>query len=115
MLNEPGFSVADSGPLHGPIRKFTIRRDERLTLLIDTKAGQGAQSSARAIPPGTARINVDKVELENLSGAKAILSAADTTRRIEKANTVRETARIHELTVTSIPRRRLFGTEKPQD
>ena len=100
LLDGPGFGVSDTGPLHGHIRKFTIRRDERLTLFIDTEAVRGADFPARSIPPGTARINADKVELENPSGAKAVLSAVDATRRLENGNTVRETARIHELTVT---------------
>jgi hypothetical protein len=32
ILNEPGFSVTDPGPLHGPIRSFKVRRDERFAL-----------------------------------------------------------------------------------
>jgi hypothetical protein len=37
ILNEPGFSVTDRGPLHGDIRTFKIRRDDCLILFIDTE------------------------------------------------------------------------------
>jgi hypothetical protein len=100
MLNEPGFSVTDRGPLHGDIRTFRVRRNDCLTLLIDTEAARGGNFPRRAIAPGTARINPDNVMFENPSGAKAVLSAVDTTRRFESGDTVREIARIHELTVT---------------
>jgi hypothetical protein len=100
LLNGPGFGITDAGGLHGHIRKFTIRRDECLTLFIDTEAVRGASFTGRAIPPGTARFNTDKLQHENPSGAKAILSAVDTRRRVESGDTVRETVRVHELTVT---------------
>jgi hypothetical protein len=99
ILNEPGFSVSDRGPLHGDIRTFKIRRDGCLTLFIDTEAARGGHFRRRAIPPGTARINPDNVTLESQSGAKAVLSAADTRTRIESGDTVRETARIHEFSI----------------
>jgi hypothetical protein len=100
ILNEPGFSVTDRGPLHGDIRTFTIRRDDCLTLFIDTEAARGGNFPRRAIPAGSARINPDNVTLDSPSGAKAVLSAADARRRIESGDTVREIARIHEFTVT---------------
>jgi hypothetical protein len=100
MLNELGFSVTDRGPLHGDIRTFKIRRDDCLILFIDTEAARGGNFPPRAIPPGTARINPDNVTLQNPSGAKAVLSAVDARTRVERGDTVRETARIHELTVT---------------
>jgi hypothetical protein len=100
MLNELGFFVTDRGPLHGDIRTFRIRRDDSLTLFIDTEAAGSGNFPPRAIPPGTARINPDDVTLENPSGAKSVLSAVDAKTRDERGATVRETARIHELTVT---------------
>jgi hypothetical protein len=97
MLNEFGFSVVDQGPLHGDIRTFKIRHDDCLILFIDTEAARGGNFPRRAIPPGTARINPDNVMLESPSGAKAVLSAVDARTRVERGDTVRETARIHEL------------------
>jgi hypothetical protein len=83
ILNEPGFSVTDRGPLHGDVRTFKIRRDDCLTLFIDTEAVRLGHLQRRAIPAGTARINTDNVVLENPSGAKAILSEVDARRRSE--------------------------------
>jgi len=100
ILNEPGFSVTDPGPLHGDVRTFKIRRDNCLTLSIHTEAVRRGHFQRRAIPPGTARINTDSVMLENPSGAKAVLSAVDSRGRSEVGDTVRETARIHELSIT---------------
>ena len=100
ILNEPGFGVADLGPLRQPILSFKVRRDERFALFIDTEAAKGAKSSAREIPPGTVRINTDKVELAHRYGAKATLSGLNTTRLHPDADPVRETARIHDLAVT---------------
>lgn len=100
ILNEPGFSVKDRGPLHGDIRTFEIRRDDCGTLLIDTEAIGGGHFQRRAISPGVARINTDNVVLENPSGAKAILSAVDSRRRSKIGDAVSETARIHELSIT---------------
>jgi hypothetical protein len=100
ILNEYGFVVTDRGPLHGDIRTFKIRRDDCLTVFIDTEAARGGHFQRRAIPPSTARINTDSVVLENPSGAKAVLSAVDARRRSEVGDTVRETARIHELSIT---------------
>ena len=56
ILNEPGWAVADHGPLHGDIRTLKIRRDCSLTLFIDTEAARGRHFPRRAIPPGGARI-----------------------------------------------------------
>jgi hypothetical protein len=99
ILNEPGWAVADHGPLHGDSRTLKIRRDCSLTLFIDTEAARGRHFPRRAIPPGGARNNPDNVTLESVSGAKAILSAVDARTRVEGGDTARETARIHELTI----------------
>jgi hypothetical protein len=64
ILNALGFSVTDHGPLHGDIRTFKIRRDDCLTLFMDTEAARGGHFPRRAIPPGAARINPDNVILE---------------------------------------------------
>jgi hypothetical protein len=100
ILNERGFSVTEPGPLHRPIRSFKVRRDERFALFIDTEAEKGATSTAQEIPPGTVRINTDKAELAHTFGAKATLSGLNTIRLHPDADPVRETARIHDLTVT---------------
>ena len=100
ILNASGFSVTDRGPLHGDIRTFKIRRDQRGVLFVDTEAIRGGYFPMRDVPAGTHRINRDKVDLENLCSAKAVLAGVDALTRIERGNTVRETARIHQITVT---------------
>jgi hypothetical protein len=100
ILNDGGFNVTDRGPLHGDIRTFKLRRDCGLTLFIDTEAERGKRFQRRAIPPGTARINQDNVTLESPKGAKAVLSSVDARTRNEIGDTVRETARVHELSIT---------------
>jgi hypothetical protein len=99
ILNEPGWRVADIGPLHGDIGTFKIRRDQALTLFIDTEAVRGRSFPGRQVRPGTARINSDKVLVESSSGAKAVLSGVDARTRVESGNTVRENGRVHELTI----------------
>jgi hypothetical protein len=100
LINEPGFSVTDPGPLHGPIIKFLARRDCRLTLLIETEAGEDATSNAQEITPGTVRENFDKVELENEAGAKATLTGLSRLRSNESAIQVRQISRIQELNIS---------------
>jgi hypothetical protein len=100
ILNEPNWSVVNPGPLHHPVLKFTIRRDERFALFIETEAVKGATSTAGEIPPGTVRINTDKAGLGHMFGAKATLSGLNRVRLYPDADPVRERSRIHELTLT---------------
>ena len=102
LLNEAGFSVTDPGPLHGPVIKLSARRDCRLTLLIDTEAGEGATSNAQEITPGTVRENFEKVELTNEAGATATLTGVSRLRSNESALKVRQISRIQEL-IVSLP------------
>jgi hypothetical protein len=100
MLNEPNWRVVDPGPLHHPVLKFTIRRDERFALFIETEAVKGATCTASEVPSGTVRINTDKVELAHMFGSKSTLSGLNTVRLHPDADPVRERSRIHELTLT---------------
>jgi hypothetical protein len=38
------FQVTNAGPLHEPIRKISIRRDEKLHLILETVCPETAQS-----------------------------------------------------------------------
>src|SRR5208337_4853119 len=100
LLNEGGFQIIDPGPLHAPINKFTIRRDEHLALILDTEAAAGAKSTAPKLSDGTARFNTDKAELTHISGAKATFSGVQTISVTPHADPIRETARVHQLSVT---------------
>ncbi len=74
FLNEGVVNITDPGPLHFPIRKFIVKRDAKLNIIITTTANHDAQSNAEKHPPGTVRMNTDSVILENISGSKIIVS-----------------------------------------
>ncbi len=46
LLNEGLFEITDAGPLRQPIRGFSIRRDDKLRLILETEAHPTATSSA---------------------------------------------------------------------
>jgi hypothetical protein len=73
LLNKGSFRIADPGPLHAPIHSFSIRRNEKHQLLLETRAPADAKSSAPEYPSGILRLNTDTVELLNVSGIKATL------------------------------------------
>jgi hypothetical protein len=98
LLNEGGFRITEPGPLHAPIHGFKIRRDENLTLWLETEAALDAKSTARPHPSGTVRINMEQVELGHASGAKATLSGVQTLSVVQHEDALREVARVHVLT-----------------
>ena len=61
LLNNGTFTISDVGPLRSPLRSFTIRRDEKLHIVLETKAEQNARSSVPDHPLGTVRVNADTV------------------------------------------------------
>jgi len=46
ILNEGHFQVVEPGPLHTPIHGLSIRRDEKLTLILETEVPSNATSAA---------------------------------------------------------------------
>lgn len=69
LINNGRFSITDVGPLRGPIRSFTVKRDEKLRLILETKADQNAKSTVPDHPPGTVRANTDTVSLAGPFGS----------------------------------------------
>jgi hypothetical protein len=51
-INDGHFRVADPGPLHSPVLDFSIRRDENLKLILETRALPDAKSAAIERPSG---------------------------------------------------------------
>jgi hypothetical protein len=101
LLNEVGFIVSDPGPLRAPVRKFKIRRDENLDVLIETEAALDATSAAPNHPSGTLRFSTEEVCIEHPQlGARAILSGVQTLRVSHNGDHLEEIATIHELTTT---------------
>jgi hypothetical protein len=74
FINEGHFRVTDPGPLRAPVLDFTLRRDEALDLIIETKTAPDAKSTAPEHPSGTVRIATECVSLENIGGVKVRLT-----------------------------------------
>lgn len=79
-------AVDNHGPLAGPIRRFSIRRDPDLQLCMDTEGPESVDQRDMRHPPGTVRINEDRVTFRSDMGLEleAIgVSAAHTNTHIE--------------------------------
>ena len=68
ILNDGHFRITDAGPLHQPLRSFSIRRDDKLHIVLETDADLNATSSAVEHPAGTIRVNTERVQLRSLGG-----------------------------------------------
>jgi hypothetical protein len=73
VLNGGHFTVVEPGPLHTPIQRFSIRRDDKLCLILETEAPPNATSTAVAHPPGTVQMSTERVRLRNIGGVDAEL------------------------------------------
>lgn len=60
--------VDDHGPLAGPIHRFSILRSSDLSLRMETEAPESAHEPPSPHPPGTVRINDDRVTFHNTCG-----------------------------------------------
>jgi hypothetical protein len=108
LLNEGLFEITDAGPLHQPIRGFSIRRDEKLRLILETDAHPAATSSAVGQPPGTVCMSTERALLRNLGGLEGefrgvIPYSVTTHTRINSEQSLKEQAQVHTAT-TSNPR-----------
>jgi len=72
FINDTPWTVTNPGPLRTPIVRFSIKRDDKFELILETEAPQDAQTNASTHPPGTVRINTDAVELALIPGIKAV-------------------------------------------
>ena len=68
ILNNGYFRITDAGPLHKPLHGFSIRRDDRLRIVLETDADLNATSSAVEHPPGTVRMSTERVQMKSLGG-----------------------------------------------
>ena len=100
ILNGGHFSVVEPGPLHSPIQCFSIRRDEKLRLILETEVPPNATSVAIDHPPGTVLMSTERVLLRSIGGIDAELIGvipfslkANTVGLIEKAR--QELAQVH--------------------
>ena len=71
IINNGFFSITEPGPLHTPIRSFSISRNEKLELILETVCPFDATSSEIEHPAGTLRINNEVIELTDPTGVRA--------------------------------------------
>ena len=105
LLNGGHFQITDPGPLHAPIQCFTVRRDDKLTLTLETEADAGATSTAKTPRPGTVRFATDVVKLVNIAGVEAELSGVIGYHLSNRdgghsRSPLKELAQVHQLRVT---------------
>ena len=74
FINEGHFHVTDPGPLRAPVIDFSLRRDEGLDLILETRTAPDAKSTAPEHPGGTVRITTESAGLENIGGVKVRLT-----------------------------------------
>ena len=66
--------MTDPGPLRAPIIDFSLRRDEALDLILETRTVPDAKCTAPEYPSGTVRITTECASLENFGGVKVRLT-----------------------------------------
>lgn len=104
ILNDGHFHVVDPGPLHSPIRGFSLRRNRELTLILETDAAPRATSRAVEHRPGTVRFSTERAKLVSIAGIAAELvgvipyQVMQTHSDLQKPT--KETARVHLVQVT---------------
>jgi hypothetical protein len=105
LLNEGNFQITNPGPLHVPIREFSIRRDDKLTLILESKAAPDAKSSATPYAPGTVRFNTVQIDLADCHGWKAIFTGIRSREvainHVPHPGELKEVVGIHHSIVTS--------------
>jgi len=106
LLNQGGFEVTDPGPLHAPIGRFSIRRDDKLTLVLETEIPSSARSTDIAPPPGLVQFATERVRLANAAGVQAeligVITRSRSTLPSDSAGEPleKEVAHAHQLMVT---------------
>jgi hypothetical protein len=86
VLEGPGFRVADAGPLEAPVRSFTLKRDAKRNLMLETVAVGETRNTAVDHPPGTVRRTTEFVSFESEFGPKAIAHGVSRTNRSRGRN-----------------------------
>jgi hypothetical protein len=105
-INDGLFHVTDPGPLRAPVIDFSLRRDEGLDLILETRTAPDAKSTAPEHPSGTVRITTESAGLENIGGVKVRLTGV-IPYRVQTSTNYRtgqdehvEEAKIHALEAT---------------
>jgi hypothetical protein len=103
-VNSREFEVANAGPLLSPIRTFTITRNDKLDLILETiVVGNPQSGSAPVHPAGTVRLNTETVEFAGHGGMSCVARGVsplgkDKTWNAEHVEQTTQKARVHSLT-----------------
>lgn len=79
-------SVADHGPLTQPVRSFTIRRDARRKLVLETTAAGKLRTARETVPVGDVRKITAEVRFQGGGGVSAIARGVHPGNRTERWN-----------------------------
>jgi hypothetical protein len=106
IINNGHFGIVDPGPLHTPVRSFSLRRNDKLTLIIETEVDPNATTTAVQHAPGTVRFSVERARLVNLAGVEAELVgvipySVKTAEGDSMNRALKESAQVHFATVAS--------------
>jgi hypothetical protein len=102
--NSNVFEVVNAGPLLSPIRNFTITRNDKLDLILETLVvGNPQSSSAPVHPVGTVRLTTETVEFAGHGGiscvAHGVLPFSEgKTWNAEHVEQTTQKAKVHSLT-----------------
>lgn len=103
IINSEIYEISQAGPLHEPIHSFTLHRDEKLQITLQTVADRDAISNAVDYAPGTVRINTDQVVFINpIANSNAVATGVQPLNSVHEASydsqeQIRETASIYTL------------------
>ena len=109
ILNEGMFFIKDAGPLHGPVKGFSIRRDETGEITLDTTTVGSQLPSSADHPPGTIFTSHECVEFVGPNGVQAIARGVIPVSHVanisvsDRIGTTRQTSRVHEVEVSCQP------------
>ena len=104
LINSGIFRISDVGPLHAPVSRFTIRRNEDLALILETEAPGNAKSKAPIRPSGAIWSGTQEVKLTAINGVDATLVGVErlgVRQHYEESGrgTLQETSSVHGLRV----------------
>lgn len=68
LINQCWFMISDPGPLHQPIHRFKVTRDENLAIILETEGPTDAKSAAAYMSVGTVYSTTNQVKFANPSG-----------------------------------------------
>lgn len=114
FIRENHFRVTEPGTLAAPVNAFTVARNDKLEIIINTVGGKEADTAmmlerAGYHPPGTVRINTDSAVLENFNGTRVTLVGlgSRTTSSSHNPGTgqreVREEVKVHSASAELMP------------